>query len=226
MSDEIEFEGKRLHFVDTAGIRKRGKIHSLEKFALDRTSKILDLADIAILVLDASEPLVELDEKISSLVQKHALGVIVVWNKWDIRHTDFKAMKEVFSRKFRFLEYAPFLTLSATNKRHITELKQKILEVYANYAMRIPTAKLNESIAAATKIHPIPSDHGKLVKIYYATQYATKPPQIALISNRPKSLHFSYKRFLVNRLRKEFGLSGTPIILTPRDKSQKDAVSK
>lgn len=226
VSDEIEFEGKRLHFVDTAGIRKRGKIHSLEKFALDRTSKILDLADIAILVLDASEPLVELDEKISSLVQKHALGVIVVWNKWDIRHTDFKAMKEVFSRKFRFLEYAPFLTLSATNKRHITELKQKILEVYANYAMRIPTAKLNESIAAATKIHPIPSDHGKLVKIYYATQYATKPPQIALISNRPKSLHFSYKRFLVNRLRKEFGLSGTPIILTPRDKSQKDAESK
>lgn len=220
VDEQITFEGSTLRFVDTAGIRRKGKIESLEKYALDRTSKVLEQADIAILVLDSSAPLVELDEKIFSLVQKHALGVIVVWNKWDIAHTDFNNIRADFLRRFRFLEYAPFLTLSALKGRHIKELKRKILEVYTNYASRIPTSKLNDTIAKAVRTHPIPSDHGKLVKIYYATQYATKPPQIALISNRPKSLHFSYKRFLVNQLRKEFGLSGTPILLAPRPKGQ------
>lgn len=221
VDEEIIYGGQTLRFIDTAGIRKKGKIQSLEKFALHRTSKVLEQADIAILVLDSSAPLVELDERIFSLVQEHALGVIVVWNKWDIKHTDFASMKAEFTRKFRFLEYAPFLTLSALRGRHIKELKDTILEVYANYSSRIPTAKLNDAIAAATKAHPIPSDHGKLVKIYYATQYATKPPQIALMCNRPKSLHFSYKRFLVNRLRKEFALSGTPVLLAPRPKDQR-----
>lgn len=221
VDEEIVYSGQTLRFIDTAGIRKKSKIQSLEKFALDRTSKVLEQADIAILVLDSSAPLVELDERIFSLVQKHALGVIVVWNKWDIKHTDFASMKAEFMRKFRFLEYAPFLTLSALRGRHIKELKDTILEVYANYSSRIPTAKLNDAIAAATKAHPIPSDHGKLVKIYYATQYATKPPQIALMCNRPKSLHFSYKRFLVNRLRKEFALRGTPVLLAPRPKDQR-----
>ncbi|STO97979.1 GTP-binding protein [Helicobacter canis] len=225
VDEQITFESHTLRFVDTAGIRRKGKIESLEKFALDRTTKILEQADIAILVLDSSAPLVELDEKIFSLVQKHALGVIVVWNKWDIAHADFSSIRAEFLRRFRFLEYAPFLTLSALTGRHIKDLKHKILEVYNNYASRIPTARLNATIEKALRTHPIPSDRGKLVKIYYATQYATKPPQIALISNRPKSLHFSYKRYLINCLRKEFGLSGTPILLAPRPKSQSNPES-
>ena len=225
VDEQITFESHTLRFVDTAGIRRKGKIESLEKFALDRTTKILEQADIAILVLDSSAPLVELDEKIFSLVQKHALGVIVVWNKWDIAHADFSTIRAEFLRRFRFLEYAPFLTLSALTGRHIKDLKHKILEVYNNYASRIPTARLNATIEKALRTHPIPSDRGKLVKIYYATQYATKPPQIALISNRPKSLHFSYKRYLINCLRKEFGLSGTPILLAPRPKSQSNPES-
>ena len=225
VDEQITFESHTLRFVDTAGIRRKGKIESLEKYALDRTSKVLEQADIAILVLDSSAPLVELDEKIFSLVQRYALGVIVVWNKWDIAHADFTSIRADFLRRFRFLEYAPFLTLSALKGRHIKELKHKILEVYANYAFRIPTSKLNDTIAKAVRTHPIPSDRGKLVKIYYATQYATKPPQIALISNRPKSLHFSYKRFLVNQLRREFGLSGTPILLAPRPKGQSNPES-
>ncbi|MDL0080088.1 ribosome biogenesis GTPase Der [Helicobacter zhangjianzhongii] len=225
VDEQITFESHTLRFVDTAGIRRKGKIESLEKFALDRTTKILEQADIAILVLDSSAPLVELDEKIFSLVQKHALGVIVVWNKWDIAHADFSSIRAEFLRRFRFLEYAPFLTLSALTGRHIKDLKHKILEVYNNYTSRIPTARLNATIEKALRTHPIPSDRGKLVKIYYATQYATKPPQIALISNRPKSLHFSYKRYLINCLRKEFGLSGTPILLAPRPKSQSNPES-
>lgn len=221
VDESIEHKGKLLTFIDTAGIRKRGKIQQLEKFALDRTNKILAQSDIALLVLDASERLCELDERIFSLTQKHALGVIVLWNKWDIKYADFKTINAEFERKFRFLEYAPKLTISAKNKRHINELKDKIIEIYQNFSLRIPTAKLNETIAKAIQNHAIPSDKGKLVKIYYATQYESAPPQIALISNRPNSIHFSYKRYLINCLREEFSLSGVPLILSFRDKNAK-----
>lgn len=221
VDESIEYKGKLLTFIDTAGIRKRGKIQQLEKFALDRTNKILAQSDIALLVLDASERLCELDERIFSLTQKHALGVIVLWNKWDIKYADFKTINAEFERKFRFLEYAPKLTISAKNKRHINELKDKIIEIYQNFSLRIPTAKLNETIAKAIQNHAIPSDKGKLVKIYYATQYESAPPQIALISNRPNSIHFSYKRYLINCLREEFSLSGVPLILSFRDKNAK-----
>lgn len=221
VDESIEHKGKLLTFIDTAGIRKRGKIQQLEKFALDRTNKILAQSDIALLVLDASERLCELDERIFSLTQKHALGVIVLWNKWDIKYADFKTINAEFERKFRFLEYAPKLTISAKNKRHINELKDKIIEIYQNFSLRIPTAKLNETIAKAIQNHAIPSDKGKLVKIYYATQYESAPPQIALISNRPNSIHFSYKRYLINCLREEFSLSGVPLILSFRNKNAK-----
>lgn len=221
VDESIGHRGKLLTFIDTAGIRKRGKIQQLEKFALDRTNKILAQSDIALLVLDASERLCELDERIFSLTQKHALGVIVLWNKWDIKYADFKTINAEFERKFRFLEYAPKLTISAKNKRHINELKDKIIEIYQNFSLRIPTAKLNETIAKAIQNHAIPSDKGKLVKIYYATQYESAPPQIALISNRPNSIHFSYKRYLINCLREEFSLSGVPLILSFRDKNAK-----
>lgn len=221
VDESIEYKGKLLTFIDTAGIRKRGKIQQLEKFALDRTNKILAQSDIALLVLDASERLCELDERIFSLTQKHALGVIVLWNKWDIKYADFKTINAEFERKFRFLEYAPKLTISAKNKRHINELKDKIIEIYQNFSLRIPTAKLNDTIAKAIQNHAIPSDRGKLVKIYYATQYESAPPQIALISNRPNSIHFSYKRYLINCLREEFSLSGVPLILSFRDKNAK-----
>lgn len=211
-------EGYRVNFVDTAGIRRRGKIEGLEKFALNRTRDVLERTDIAILVLDASKPFVELDEKIAGLVDIFKLGVIVVWNKWDIAHKDFKAMMEDFKLRFKFLEYAPILTLSAKNGRHIHKLKEEILKVYANFSFRIPTAKLNAIIRDAIARHALPSDHGRIVKVYYATQFASKPPQIALIMNRPNALHFSYKRYLVNYLRGCFDLSGTRVIIIARGK--------
>ena len=218
VDESIIFDNHTLHFVDTAGLRKRGKIKGIEKFALERTNKILEKSDIALLVLDVSTPFVELDEKISSLVDKFSLGVIIVLNKWDIRIAEYKEIIATLEHKMKFLKYAPVLTISALNKRHIKELKQKILQVYQNFSYRIPTSKLNDTILEATRRHPLPSDHGKLVRIYYATQYDTCPPRISLVMNRPKSLHFSYKRYLVNHLRSHFDFEGTPIIITPRDK--------
>ncbi|WP_027326758.1 ribosome biogenesis GTPase Der [Helicobacter pametensis] len=221
VDEEITFLDHRVCFVDTAGIRRRSKIEGIEKYALDRTQKVLEKSDIALLVLDVSEGFVELDERISSLVNKFSLGVIVVLNKWDIRNGDFEIITKEYKRKFKFLEYAPFITASAKSGRHIHEIKAKILEVYANYSKRIPTAKLNEIISEATKRHQLPSDHGKIVRIYYATQYETCPPQIALVMNRPKALHFSYRRYLVNYLRDHFDFAGTPILITAKNKANK-----
>ncbi|MCI6217275.1 MAG: ribosome biogenesis GTPase Der [Helicobacter sp.] len=218
VDDYTKFHDYRLCFVDTAGIRRAGKIEGIEKYALDRTNKALERSHIALLVLDASQNFVELDEKISALIPKHNLAVIIVLNKWDIACMDFKSMRQELQRKFRFLEFAPIVCVSAKNKRNINSLKEMILTVWQNYNYRIPTAKLNEIMAQAGMRHHLPSDRGKIVKIYYATQFATCPPQISLVMNRPKALHFSYKRYLINCLREEFGFKGVPIILNPTDK--------
>ncbi|ADO07071.1 GTP-binding protein EngA [Helicobacter pylori PeCan4] len=218
IDETILIGDQKICFVDTAGIRHRGKILGIEKYALDRTQKALEKSHIALLVLDVSAPFVELDEKISSLADKHSLGIILILNKWDIRYAPYEEIMAALKRKFRFLEYAPVITTSCLKARHIDEIKHKIIEVYECFSKRIPTSLLNSVIFQATQKHPLPSDGGKLVKVYYATQFATKPPQISLIMNRPKALHFSYKRYLINTLRKEFNFLGTPLILNAKDK--------
>ncbi|WP_024113613.1 ribosome biogenesis GTPase Der [Helicobacter pylori] len=218
IDETILIGDQKICFVDTAGIRHRGKILGIEKYALERTQKALEKSHIALLVLDVSAPFVELDEKISSLADKHSLGIILVLNKWDIRYAPYEEIMATLKRKFRFLEYAPVITTSCLKARHIDEIKHKIIEVYECFSKRIPTSLLNSVITQATQKHPLPSDGGKLVKVYYATQFATKPPQISLIMNRPKALHFSYKRYLINTLRKEFNFLGTPLILNAKDK--------
>lgn len=220
VSDEITINDKKIRFIDTAGIRKSSKIEGIEKFALLRTNAMLSQSHIAILVLDASEAFVELDEKICSLIPKHSLGVIIVFNKWDKKYADFKQIQDAFARRFSFLAFAPVITLSAINGRNIDKLKITIIEVFERFCYRIPTGTLNQVINKAINAHSIPSDHGKLVKIYYATQYGTMPPQIALISNRPESLHFSYKRYLINVLREHFDFKGVPLILSVKSKQQ------
>ncbi|WQW80268.1 ribosome biogenesis GTPase Der [Helicobacter pylori] len=218
IDETILIGDQKICFVDTAGIRHRGKILGIEKYALDRTQKALEKSHIALLVLDVSTPFVELDEKISSLADKHSLGIILILNKWDIRYAPYEEIMATLKRKFRFLEYAPVITTSCLKARHMDEIKHKIIEVYECFSKRIPTSLLNSVIFQATQRHPLPSDGGKLVKVYYATQFATKPPQISLIMNRPKALHFSYKRYLINTLRKEFNFLGTPLILNAKDK--------
>ncbi len=218
IDETILIGDQKICFVDTAGIRHRGKILGIEKYALERTQKALEKSHIALLVLDVSAPFVELDEKISSLADKHSLGIILILNKWDIRYAPYEEIMATLKRKFRFLEYAPVITTSCLKARHIDEIKHKIIEVYECFSKRIPTSLLNSVISQATQKHPLPSDGGKLVKVYYTTQFATKPPQISLIMNRPKALHFSYKRYLINTLRKEFNFLGTPLILNAKDK--------
>lgn len=224
VNESFMYKDKIIEFVDTAGIRKRGKIQGLERFALNRTQKVLELCQIALLVLDASEGFNELDERIAGLTSKHFLGVIIVLNKWDKSDLEFdKVVKELKLDRFKFLAHAPIISVSALSGKRIHILLDKILEVFNNFTQKIQTSKLNEIINEATKAHPLPHDYGKLVKIYYAVQYDIAPPKIALIMNRPKALHFSYKRYLQNQIRKYFDFSGVPLIIASRKKGEKES---
>jgi len=222
VDESIEYEDKVINFVDTAGLRRRGKIEGIEKFALMRTKEMLERANIALLVLDTSEPFLELDERIAGLVEENHLACIIVLNKWDNPLADFEKITTEVRDRFKFLSYAPLITVSAKSKQRVAKIKDMILSVYANYSQHIPTHQLNEVIRNATIKHQIPSDHSKVVKIYFATQYLTKPPRIALVMNKPRSLHFSYKRYLANKLRENFNLEGSPILLYPRAKGERD----
>ncbi|HED1024296.1 TPA: ribosome biogenesis GTPase Der, partial [Campylobacter jejuni] len=214
VNESVVHKDKVIEFVDTAGIRKRGKIQGLERFALNRTEKILSHSQIALLVLDAHEGFNELDERIAGLVAKHYLGVIIVLNKWDKSEMDFdKTVKELRLDRFKFLAYAPVISVSALSGKRVHVLLDKILQIFENFTQKIQTSKLNTLIENATRAHPLPHDYGKLVKIYYAVQYDLAPPKIALIMNRPKALHFSYKRYLQNQIRKEFNFEGVPLVI-------------
>ncbi|EDP7991372.1 ribosome biogenesis GTPase Der [Campylobacter jejuni] len=223
VNESVVHKDKVIEFVDTAGIRKRGKIQGLERFALNRTEKILSHSQIALLVLDAHEGFNELDERIAGLVAKHYLGVIIVLNKWDKSEMDFdKTVKELCLDRFKFLAYAPVISVSALSGKRVHVLLDKILQIFENFTQKIQTSKLNTLIENATRAHPLPHDYGKLVKIYYAVQYDLAPPKIALIMNRPKALHFSYKRYLQNQIRKEFNFEGVPLVIASRKKGSKE----
>jgi len=222
VNEIYEHDGRVFEFVDTAGIRKRGKIEGIERYALNRTEKILEETDVALLVLDSSEPLTELDERIAGIASKFELGVIIVLNKWDKSSEEFDELCKEIKDRFKFLSYAPIISVSALGGKRVHKIYPLIVEIYKNYTQKIQTSKLNEVIGEATKAHPLPRDKGRVVKIYYAAQFKTAPIMIALIMNRQKCLHFSYKRYLTNKLRESFSLAGVPIVLIPKKRGESD----
>jgi len=227
IDEQVEYEGKTITFIDTAGIRKRGKILGIEKYALMRTEEMLESADIALLVLDASEPFKELDEKIAGFVDKNRLACMIVLNKWDAApKEDYdKIIAEVRDR-FKFLSYAPIITVSAQSKQRVHKIFDMLLKINENYSQRIPTGRLNEVIQAAMRKHILPSINGQNIRLYFATQYDIRPPRIALIMNKPQGLHFSYRRYLTNQLREQFDFEGTPVLFKAKAKNQKKRPKK
>ncbi len=221
VDESFEFKDKQITFVDTAGLRRRGKIEGIEKYALMRTKDMLSRANLALVVLDASSELVDLDEKIAGLVDEYGLGTIIVLNKWDENMDTFKKLEDKVRQKFKFLYYAPIIAVSAKTGRSIDRLKDKLVEIYENYAQRIPTSLLNRTIEEATIRHALPSPNGAYLRIYYTTQFQTKPPRVALIMNKPNLLHFSYKRYLINFLRDNINFEGTPIHIVARKKGER-----
>ena len=222
IDETIEYKEKQITFVDTAGLRRRGRIVGIEKYALMRTKEMLENANMALIVLDASEPFKDLDEKIAGLVDANRLASIIVLNKWDIaeRERHDEIIKEVRDR-FKFLSYAPIITLSAKSHLRVDKLHDMILKINENYSQRIPTSKINEVIERALRRHTLPSVSGQVIRIYYATQYETRPPKIAIVMNKPKGLHFTYRRYLTNKMREAFDFSGTPLLFKAKRKGER-----
>jgi GTP-binding protein len=222
IDETVKYKDKQLTFVDTAGLRRRGKILGIEKYALMRTTEMLENSNMALVVLDASEPFLDLDEKIAGLVDSNRLGCIIVLNKWDIskREEHDKIIESVRDR-FKFLAYAPIITLSALTHQRVDKLHDLILEINENYSQRISTSALNEAMDKAMRRHQLPSMRGQVIRIYYATQYETRPPKIAIVMNKPKGLHFTYRRYLTNKLREAFNFTGTPLLFKAKKRGEK-----
>ena len=221
IDEMVQYKDKAITFVDTAGIRKRGKIIGIEKFALMRTKEMLDKANIALIVLDASQPFLDLDEKIAGLVDQNRLACLIVLNKWDlVDGKDYEKKIEEVRSRFRFLHYAEILTISAQTKQRVQKIYDILLQMNENYSQRITTSKLNEVINWAQRKHHLPSMHGQVIKIYYCTQYAVRPPQIAIIMNQPKGLHFTYRRYLTNQLREAFDFRGVPLLFKAKKRGK------
>jgi len=224
IDEMLEVGDKRVTFVDTAGLRRRGKIEGIEKYALNRTKEMLKDADVALLVLDASEPFKDLDEKIAGLIDENRLGCIIVLNKWDLTDKDYEKFSEKVRSRFKFLHYAPILTISALTTQRVNKIMDMILQINENYSQRIGTSKLNRVIELAQRRHHLPSVKGKTIRLYYVTQYDIRPPRIALVMNRPEGLHFTYRRYLTNKLREAFNFEGTPVLFHARSKKQRTTI--
>ncbi|HIP12545.1 MAG TPA: ribosome biogenesis GTPase Der [Arcobacter sp.] len=221
VDETFKYNDKTITFIDTAGLRRRGRIQGIEKYALMRTEDMLKQSNLALIVLDASVPLTDQDEKISGLVDKFGLGVMIVLNKWDENLESYEKMTKTIREKFKFLYYAPIIAVSALNGRNIDKLRDKIIAIYDNYNRRITTSVLNETIEKAIRRHALPSPNGNRLRIYYTTQFNTSPPTMALVMNKPKMLHFSYKRYLINILREYLEFEGTPIRVVTRGKGER-----
>jgi len=222
IDETITYNDHQITFVDTAGIRRRGKILGIEKFALSRTEAMLEQADIALVVIDSVDGITELDERIAGITEKFKLGTIIVLNKWDIKgdKTYEKAVEEVRD-ELKFLHFAPIITISAKTGQRVHRIMDEIVQIYQRYSQRIPTSTLNAVLEKAIRRHHIPSHNGAVVKIKFATQYESKPPKIALITNKPNFLHFSYIRYLANAFRENFELEGVPLDIQARKRGER-----
>jgi len=222
IDEMIEHNGYKITFIDTAGIRRRSKIVGIEKYALGRTTAMLEKANLVLLIIDATVGVTELDERVAGLIEKHRLACLIVINKWDIREEkSYEDAVNDIRDELKFLHYAPLITISAKTGMRVHKILEQITAIFERYKQRIPTSKLNDVLREAMNRHHIPSHNGANVKIKFATQYETKPPKIALISNRPDGLHFSYKRYLSNFLRSRFDFEGVPLDIVARKRGER-----
>ena len=222
IDEMVEYDGHEVTFIDTAGIRKRSRILGIEKYALTRTTEMLKEANLVILMLDSTQQVSELDERVAGLIEEHKLACLIVLNKWDIKEDrSYEEVVDDIRDELKFLHYAPFLTISAKTGLRVNKILEQIVAIYTRYTYRIPTSDLNDTLRAAIRRHHVPSHNGAVVNIKFATQYETKPPKIALITNRPEFLHFSYIRYLANFFRNKFDFEGVPLDIVARKRGQR-----
>ncbi len=224
---EVVYQGREYVFIDTAGLRRKNKIkEELERYSIIRTVTAVERADVVVVVIDATEGVTEQDAKIAGIAHDRGKGIIVAVNKWDAIEKNDKTIYE-FTRKVKdtlsFMPYAEIIFISAETGQRLNKLFETIDMVRENQNMRVATGVLNEIITEATALQQPPADKGKRLKIYYTTQVAVKPPTFVNFVNDKELMHFSYVRYLENRIREAFGFRGTALKFITRERSGKDA---
>ena len=228
--DAIDSDFENSHgkytFIDTAGVRKHNKIEdNIEKYSVIRTGIAIERSDVCLLMIDALDGVTDQDAKIAGMAHDNGKAVIIVINKWDEYEKENgtleKYTKEVYN-KLSYLSYAPIIFISAKTGQRVDKLFDLINRVNENNSRRISTSTLNSILQEAVAINQPPTDKGRRLKILYMTQVATKPPTFAVFVNSKKLFHFSYERYLVNRLRSEFDFTGSPIKMLTRERADKD----
>ncbi len=226
IDSEFQNEFGKYVFIDTAGIRRKSKVNdNIEKYSVMRSLLAVERADVCILMLDAKEGVTAQDAKIAGEAHEAGKGVIIVVNKWDEVEKDNQTMenykKDVYN-KLSYLSYAPIMFISAKTGQRVNKLYEMINMVASQNALRVSTSVLNDVLSEAVTIVQPPTDKGKRLKIFYMTQATTKPPTFVVFVNNKELFHFSYERYLMNQIRKEFGLTGTPIRMIVREKGDKE----
>ena len=225
IDSKFENEHGKYIFIDTAGLRRHSKVEeNIEKYSVLRTELAIERADVCLLMIDANEGVTEQDTKIAGKAHEAGKAVIIAINKWDEYDKENGTLenytKDVYN-KLAYLSYAPILFISAKTGQRVEKLFDLINEVSNNNAMRIATSVLNELLAEAVAIVQPPTDKGKRLKVLYMTQVSTKPPTFAIFVNDKKLFHFSYERYIVNKLRQEFNFKGTPIRILIREREDR-----
>jgi len=220
------WEGEEFTLIDTAGIRRKSKVaEGIERFSVIRAIAAIERSDVCLVMIDAAEGITEQDKKVAGLASGSGKGVIIVVNKWDLIEKDNKTM-DVWRKKIRaelpFLSYAPEVFISVKDGQRLRNVLETAVVVYANCAQRLATPKLNSLIRDAVAIKPPPTDKGKSLKIYFVSQIGVKPPLFSFKINRRDLLHFSYSRYLENRIREAYGFAGTPISFVFREKGDEN----
>ena len=223
---EVTYNGKEYIFIDTAGLRRKNKIkEELEQYMIVRTVSAVERADIVILLIDALEGVTEQDAKIAGIAHERGKGIIIAVNKWDALEKDDKTIYR-FTEKVRqilsFMPYAEITFISAKTGQRIGKLSELIDMVEQNQSMRVATGVLNEIMAEAVALQQPPSDKGKRLRLYYITQVAVKPPTFVIFVNDKQLMHFSYTRYIENKIRDTFGFKGTPLHFIIRERKEKD----
>ena len=222
----IVHDGKEYVFIDTAGLRRKSRIkEELERYSIIRTVTAVERADVVLMVIDAAEGVTEQDAKIAGIAHERGKGVIIVVNKWDAIEKNDRTMREYESRIRQVISYMPYaeiMYVSAVTGQRLVRMYDMIDMVIANQTMRIATGVLNEIMTEAVAMQQPPSDKGKRLKLYYITQVSVKPPTFVIFVNDKELMHFSYTRYLENKIREAFGFRGTPLRFIIRERKEKE----